>query len=299
MIKFSLFGIKIKINLLLIPVLIYSIYFNYYREFLITLMVVLIHEIAHYKMGEYYGINLREIELFPFGGVVKVENELGVDPIKEMAIAIAGPLSNLILFISGYFLGLYLPIKEDLLYIFLAANFMIGLFNLVPIIPLDGGRIFRAFLSYIWGMKKATSISVFIGKLLSIMMFLVGVYYTKQSLEHIYLMFLAAFLYFNVHRERKMVFFLFIKDVLRKKRTLQNKGVMNAKYLTVMETVDLNRVFQEFSTGRYHFVTVISGKGEILGTLTEGQILDAVGHFGNEMSIGELLRIKIGKSEDF
>ncbi|MBM7613587.1 site-2 protease family protein [Alkaliphilus hydrothermalis] len=262
-------------------------------------MVVLIHEIAHYKVGEYYGVNLTEIELFPFGGVVKIEDGLGLDPFKEMAISIAGPLSNFILLVSGYFLGLYLPIKEDLLNIFLTANFMIFIFNLVPIIPLDGGRIFRAFLSYIWGMKKATSITVFIGKLLSIVMLLVGIYYTRQSHDNIYLIILAGFLYFNAHRERKLVFFLFIKDVLRKKRTLQNKGVMNAKYLTVMETVDLNRVFQEFSTGRYHFVTVISGKGEILGTLTEGQILDAVGNYGNGRPIGELLRSKATEIETF
>ncbi|WP_026475951.1 site-2 protease family protein [Alkaliphilus transvaalensis] len=290
MIKFKLFGMEIKINPLLFPLITLSFYLGHYRELIITLVIVTLHEMAHYKVSEYYAINIKEIELFPFGGVIKVDDELVLEPYKEIIVSIAGPLSNFLMFSIGYFLGLYFPIKEELLMIFLRANIMIGIFNLVPIIPLDGGRILRAILNYLWGMKRATKISVLIGKTLSVLLLLTGIYYTSQSIEHLYLILLAIFLYFNVHREKKMVFFLFFRDVLRKKKTLQKKGIMNSKYLTVIETIDISRVFHEFSTGRYHFVTVISLKGEILGTLTESQILDAVASYGSEMTIGGLIK---------
>ncbi len=291
MIKFKLFGIKIKLNILLLPVLIFSLFFSYYKEFLMTLAIVTLHELAHCKVSQHYFIKISEIELFPFGGVVKMNDELGLDPIKEIFISIAGPLANGIMFLTGYLLGQLLPIKEDILAIFLTANFIIAIFNLLPIIPLDGGRILRATISYVWGMKKATIMTVFIGKVLASVLFCVGIYYTRQSSDYLYIILLAIFLYFNVLREEKMVFFLFIKDVLRKKKTLQNNGIMNTKYLTVMESVNLNKVFQEFSTGKYHFVTVIDKKGGILGTLTESQILDAVGEHGNHITIGILVNL--------
>lgn len=285
----KLLGIRIKINLLLFPVLLISIFFGYYQQLLIMFLLVVVHEMTHCKVAEYYDISIQEIELFPFGGVVKTVDDIGAEPYKEIIIALAGPASNLFLFSTGYFLMLYFPLKNDVMEIFLISNIVMGGFNLIPILPLDGGRVLRALISYFCGMKQATLLTIIIGKGLSICLLLFGIFMTVTSFENIYIILLAIFLYGSLHRERKMVFFLYFKDVLRKKSKLHEKGIMNSRYLTVLETVDLNKVFQEFSSGKYHFISVISKEGKIMGTLTETEILEALGNAGNHLTIGELI----------
>ncbi len=295
--KLRLWGIKVKINPFLIPILAASVLWGYYQELLITFLLVLIHEMAHCKIAQYYHIPIQEIELFPFGGVVKTVEDLGAEPYKEILIALGGPISNFILLAAGYFLMEITPLEGSLMNTFLFTNILMGGFNLLPILPLDGGRVLRGLISHYWGIKRATLIAIIIGKGLTIVLFFSGVILTMESLENLYLLLLAVFLYGCLHQERKMVFFLYFKDALRKKSKLQEKGIMNSRYLTVIESIELNKVFQEFCSGRYHFVSVISKEGKFIGTLTETEIFEALGRYGNHLTIGGLIGITKNKEE--
>lgn len=118
---------------------------------------VLIHEIAHSILAQRYGIEVREIVLFVFGGVSDISEELK-DYKKELKMAAAGPVMSLIL--AGIF-GLawllvsnVVPIGETsirnfiipILYYGALLNTILGTFNLIPAFPSDGGRILRAIL---------------------------------------------------------------------------------------------------------------------------------------------------------
>src|SRR5271168_5284302 len=114
---------------------------------------VLFHELSHSVVARHYKIRVVSITLFIFGGVARI----GRDPsnaIQEFNIAIAGPIASFVL--AGFFLGISLlfPSDEKLkaLATYLAVtNGALGLFNLAPGFPLDGGRIFRAI---VWGITK-------------------------------------------------------------------------------------------------------------------------------------------------
>ncbi|GAB6088055.1 site-2 protease family protein [Alkaliphilus crotonatoxidans] len=293
----TLLGIKVKINLLLIPILALSILGGYYKELLITFLLVFIHEMSHCRVAQYYQIPIQEIELFPFGGVVKTEENLGAEPLKEILIALAGPLSNFIMLAIGYFLMAILPLEGDLINIFLLANLIMGAFNLLPILPLDGGRVLRGVISYHWGIKRATNITIIIGKTCTILLLFKGLILTLEAIENLYLLLLPIFLYVSLHQERKMVIFLYFKDVLRKKSKLEERGIMNSRYLTVMDNVNLNKVLHEFCSGKYHFVSVINKEGRFIGTLTETEVLEALGRHGNHMTIGTLINITKNQEE--
>jgi len=118
----------------------------------IILLSILIHELAHSLVAQKYGLNVTEIELYLFGGVSKIEEEPAT-PKSEMIISVVGPLSSLIigaLFLLILFLvpvGLPAIIFVTLLYSGIS-NIGLGIFNLLPAFPIDGGRILRAFLWY-------------------------------------------------------------------------------------------------------------------------------------------------------
>jgi len=140
---------------------------------------VLLHELGHSVVALRYKIPVRSITLFIFGGVAQIAAE-PPSAISEFWIAIAGPVVSfgLALFFSVLqsLLGAVAPllaIAKYLAYI----NGALGLFNLIPGFPLDGGRVFRAIL---WGithnLRKATLIAGNVGRLIAFIFILLGVW---------------------------------------------------------------------------------------------------------------------------
>lgn len=143
---------------------------------------VLLHELSHALMARRFGIGMRGITLFIFGGVAEMDDE-PPSPRAEFEVAIAGPILS---FILGFlFLGVLVfnavwvvPLEIVALASLLAwMNVTLALFNLIPAFPLDGGRILRAA---VWHFKKdlpfATRVTSRIGSGFGIFLIVVGVF---------------------------------------------------------------------------------------------------------------------------
>ncbi|HKW14148.1 MAG TPA: site-2 protease family protein, partial [Candidatus Krumholzibacteria bacterium] len=109
---------------------------------------VVLHEFGHCLMIKRYGIHVRDIVLFPIGGVARAES-IPENPRHEILVAIAGPIVNFV--IAGLLFGglalAGIPVHGDGYLVTLAlANVFLGLFNLIPAFPMDGGRILRGVL---------------------------------------------------------------------------------------------------------------------------------------------------------
>jgi Zn-dependent protease/CBS domain-containing protein len=116
--------------------------------FVILLYVsVLIHELSHSVVARGYGLPVRRIVLWPLGGVSEIDREAPT-PGREFAIAAAGPALSLVL--GGIGWGLYQVVNTGivgaLIWQLMFANIIVGLFNLLPGLPLDGGRMLRAVI---------------------------------------------------------------------------------------------------------------------------------------------------------
>ncbi|GJQ50370.1 MAG: site-2 protease family protein [Candidatus Kuenenia stuttgartiensis] len=112
---------------------------------------VAFHELAHCIVAKRYKISIESITLFIFGGVSRMKSE-PPHPRAEFNIAIAGPLSSFFLYALFYFISMGVSGSMKTLFIYLAQiNLIIGIFNLIPGFPLDGGRVLRAIL---WSKNK-------------------------------------------------------------------------------------------------------------------------------------------------
>jgi Zn-dependent protease/CBS domain-containing protein len=139
--------------------------------FVILLYVsVLVHELSHSLVARGYGLPVRRIVLWPLGGVSEIDREAPT-PGREFAIAAAGPALSLVL--GGIGWGLYQVVNTGiagaLIWQLVFANIIVGLFNLLPGLPLDGGRMLRAV---IWLVTKkpttATLAAAWTGRVLAI-----------------------------------------------------------------------------------------------------------------------------------
>jgi Zn-dependent protease/CBS domain-containing protein len=139
--------------------------------FVVLLYVsVLIHELSHSLVARGYGLPVRRIVLWPLGGVSEIDREAPT-PGREFAIAAAGPALSLVL--GGIGWGLYQVANTGVTGVLIRqlvwANIIVGLFNLLPGLPLDGGRMLRAV---IWAVTKkpttATLAAAWTGRVLAL-----------------------------------------------------------------------------------------------------------------------------------
>lgn len=159
------------------------------RIFVLVLLIfvcVLGHELAHSLRAKSLGINVPYITLYPMGGVASMQR-IPRNPSEEFSISIVGPLFNFALAALLYFPLYFLIGKENLFSPSLEswprtfanvfwANPTLGLFNLIPAFPMDGGRILRSILAPRLGYRRATRISVFLGVFFAILFFLLGLW---------------------------------------------------------------------------------------------------------------------------
>lgn len=129
----------LKIHLTLLIALLYNLYIAKKSIYFIAYMFIIMHELSHMIVALLLNIDIKEIILLPFGATAKYSGN--VNKCKELIIALSGPLASL-LFAYLYDNDVYFKI-----------NLLIILLNMLPIFPLDGGRILKVILHFIFGEK--------------------------------------------------------------------------------------------------------------------------------------------------
>ena len=165
---------------------------------------VALHELGHSFVSIAKGFPVRDILLLPIGGIAQLAR-IPERPRDEFWVAIAGPLVSLTLFGSLFALGhgANRPDASDFTRFCLLMseiNLSLFIFNLLPAFPMDGGRILRAALSRRKGRLAATRIAARLGKLLAIVMGILGWHYGAPMLVVI-----AVFIFFSARAEYRQV----------------------------------------------------------------------------------------------
>jgi Zn-dependent protease/CBS domain-containing protein len=137
---------------------------------------VLVHELSHSIVARGYGLPVRRILLYPLGGISEIEREPPT-PGREFAVSAAGPALSLILAAAGYGLMKVVPggtIGWTIVSQLRWANLVVGLFNLLPGLPLDGGRMLRAVVWKVTGRPtSATIAAAWAGRVLAVALLVV------------------------------------------------------------------------------------------------------------------------------
>jgi Zn-dependent protease/CBS domain-containing protein len=141
---------------------------------------VIAHELAHSVVARARGLPVRSITLFVFGGVSNLEREPASAGV-EFVMAFVGPLTSLVIGGIAWPIGLALqrgtPLRAVLVYLGFT-NVLLGVFNLIPGFPLDGGRVLR---SIVWGatgnLRTATRWAARVGDVIAVLFILVGIWF--------------------------------------------------------------------------------------------------------------------------
>ncbi len=164
---------------------------------------VLVHELSHCVVARAFGLPVRRILLYPLGGFSEIEREPPT-PGREFLVSAAGPAISLALAAVGYALTrvVHGGVPRVLVVQVVVANLLVGIFNLLPGLPLDGGRMLRAGVWKVTGRPgQATVVAAWAGRVLAIGVLVIPLaFYARagggiQVFDVVWLAVIAAFMW--------------------------------------------------------------------------------------------------------
>ena len=162
---------------------------------------VFLHELGHAFAGRIYNVKTVDITLYPIGGLARMQMTREMSPVAELVIAACGPLVNLVIaIVLAMTMALRLSMNDvsdlnglSLVQQLLVVNIALFVFNLLPVYPMDGGRILRAILSFFVVREKAVEWTARLGQVLAAGLALYGLFTWHLTLTIIFtIMFFAC-----------------------------------------------------------------------------------------------------------
>jgi Zn-dependent protease len=252
---------------------------------------VLLHEFGHAVMARQHGVRVYDVSLSAVGGVARME-QLPADPRAEVLIAAAGPAANfavvvalapvvlLIGVVSGfstleeYASTVFHPSVAGLATTLLYANVLIIVFNLMPAFPMDGGRVFRAGLSTVFGRETGTRVAVLVGEALAVFLLLFSIFVAQSAI----LILLSVFAMIVAYGEDRAVR---VESAMRRMRVGQFA-------LWDMGGIAPNQPLATALRGGLRDIAVTSD-GRVVGMLWRNRLLAELGGTPNGRMVAEVM----------
>ncbi len=302
----KLFGIPIRVHLTFLLLLFFIGYVGSKQggsEGAILGMIVIVfificvilHEVGHSLVAVHYGIKVNDIILLPIGGVSRME-EIPEDPKQEITISIVGPLVSFGLAILFFILAsaIHQSINFKQINLFnrnvvaslFWINLVLGLFNLIPAFPMDGGRVLRGILATRMESMKATKIAVSVGQGFAILLFFFGIFFNW------WMALIAIFIYLGAEGEERMVAV----------RSSLGKSSVKLAMLTDVHTVSpdetVGEVLERICHGLQQDFPVEQGD-EVVGILSREAIFSALHKHEKSILVKEVMQKDfVSTSED-
>ncbi|MDI6894138.1 MAG: hypothetical protein AB1503_03345 [Bacillota bacterium] len=236
---------------------------------LVFLLGVAFHELGHLVMLAGRGLGPARIELLPFGSVI-TPLVPALEPGEEFMVAAAGPLHSLVLVAAAWLVAPHLS-NPDLASWFLEVNAIMGVFNLMPLLPLDGGRMLRARWALSLGWRRATWRLIHLGRWGSVALATIASAAMLEGQFLVPVLALAWVLWSAAGREEEWGMYRFLQLLEEKHRRLRWQGFMPSAGLVATAETRLLDAVRQFLPHRYHVVLVLE-RGQPLGWVTEEQV---------------------------
>lgn len=269
-------GCEIRANWLFVVVMVLAALTGWLTLFLLSFALVLVHEVCHALAARALGFSTREIELLPFGGVARIDGLFEMNPTAEVLIAAAGPASNILLFMAAQTVNAYFPLPHVQYQLFIEANIAIAALNLLPALPLDGGRILRGLLARHYDIVRVTRGCAVSGLAVSVLLAAVFVWAAFNGILNLSVLLIAAFIGLSAAREYAQAPYLTYQSMTGKQGSLKRDKALPVKQLIARDDMLLGQLVRRFSPGHYHFVTVVDETCRRRSTLGEEQIIRAL-----------------------
>lgn len=240
---------------------------GYKEQFFIIFLVVTLHELSHIIVGYFFGSKLEKITITALGQKANLKNFDFLSVKRKICIVVAGPLCNIILW------GISQLIFIDNFTFFKQVNISIFLFNILPIYPLDGGRLCQIILGNNIGVINANKLLINISKVTYKLLFILGLIQVVLYPFNISILCLSVYLNNINEKEYMHIIFNFYKDVILKKNKLTINKQLPLKFIIMDKTCLVSSVINRLGWENFYIIYISDGK-QILYEINEFEIIE-------------------------
>jgi Zn-dependent protease/predicted transcriptional regulator len=244
---------------------------------LLFFTTIIVHELSHATVAQARGLPVRSITLFALGGVAEIEKD-APDAKTEFWMGIVGPITSLQIGVICLLVSLAFGWRPDgfpatpllAMLVWLGyINIMLGIFNLVPGFPLDGGRVLRAIVWWITGdATRATSIAARLGQIVAFGFIMLGIFrfFSGAGIDGLWIAFIGWFL---LSASRENYAQVAISDTLR---GVKVRDVMTQQYPTVDSRTNLQILVDEYFLRTGRRCLFVTQNEQVVGLITPHEV---------------------------
>ena len=281
-------GTRLSIGLPIILIAVLLAVFGSLTQLLAIAFALLIHETAHIVVSRGLSANIKSIEIQPLGARITLEHDVSSSG-DEFAIAAAGPLCSFFTASACMTITNVMPALKTGLDVFIDMNMTIALVNILPALPLDGGRILRSLLSYLFTLRTATKIAAGIGIILALSMCCAGVYLLINGRVNLSLLGIGLLLLFSAIKDFKVSKIHQFENMTKKQNILRRGDIIGVKSILIYERLPAMSALSRIVPGRYNIFMVADESMRCIGSVSEQKLIDGIIKYGSNVEIGQLV----------
>ena len=287
--SFEFFGGALKIHPFFIVCVVICVLLGNIFGVLVFMGALLLHEICHGITARALRAQVCAMELMPFGCAMEIEYFGCIERSKQILIAAAGPLGN----ITAAALLYMLPFCEKgvAAEYFINANIYLCCINLLPVLPLDGGRILFALVSE-KKRGKAVEILGILGAILGGGMTALGIYIIYKGYFNLTMLIMGIFIFGGGITKAVSKGYVFCRDTGEKMRALRSKKAVGVNSIAVYKNMTAGEVIKLLDRSRINVICVVDECGECIGSIYENKLLWAMAKYGNTVPLCKLTENK-------
>lgn len=286
---FSLRGTVVRMHPLFPAMMFLFIFYGRTSAACAYLLVLLLHESTHWLAAQCLGIQIAQVEITPFGGSMQMDLTSALPPVKTFMLSSAGPCANLLLLL-GFFLFPYAEIFANDFGVYLSSFNILMLFcNLLPVLPLDGGRMLLAILSAKTDHKWVMRILLTAGRIVAVSLIVSGALLCIRGKNGFSFCILGFYLLYAAALEEKNGTARYLAAFIARRIQFERNKTLPVQFMAASAESPLFMLLPHFRPGAYHIIEVLHPDALVsLGQLKEEAFLEAILQ-NSSMSLREAL----------
>ena len=213
---------------------------GYYLNLIVFTSLIIVHEFGHYLTAKVLKFNVSEIVIYPYGGILKLDDLINRDINEELIIAVSGIIMQYFFYLFIVFLYNNSLLRGYTFNLYTIYNNYMIYFNLLPIYPLDGGKIVNLILSIYFPYNKANIFTIYISLFVILGIFFLSIY--NYSYSNIMIMIILLTYIYKFFMERKYLY----------SRLLLERYLYNIEYNSIKVIRNIKNIYKN----RTHIINI-------------------------------------------
>lgn len=283
MIVFSIKGVRVRIHASLLIMMAFTALISHAATLAAVILSMAAHEAGHAVAAKLSGTKISEIEFMPFGAAARIDDMHNLPVLKAVAVCLSGPLASAIVCAASFMIpGAFGVIMRRV-------NFALAAFNLIPALPLDGGRALSRILGCKLEANRSAWICITAGRVLAVIILIIAaIGCIATGRINITYMLCAMYILKSADREKIAAGGGALMGLLDRKEHMREEGAMPVKWLAAMENTRPEELLSRLSPASVNRVAVYNADMKLMGVIEEDMLLRAsIGD--NSATVGDML----------